>query len=149
MQPDCCVRGRVATSKVARTPGVLRVSNKKDRGPVPFGHALRAKRVEKEISLRKFAELVGVSPTYLSQVEQCNLMPPTTDRIKRMAELLGEDADKWIMLAGRIPDDISRIISEHPTEVARLLRAIRGMSGDRIQMVCEKVEGMMERGDRA
>ncbi|MGE3776318.1 MAG: helix-turn-helix domain-containing protein, partial [Pirellulaceae bacterium] len=35
-----------------------------------FGTYLREKRVAKGYSLRKFAELVDVSPTYLSQVEQ-------------------------------------------------------------------------------
>ena len=52
-----------------------------------FGRLLREKRLEKKLSLRKFAELVGVSPTYLSQVEQEHVMPPTADRVKRMAEL--------------------------------------------------------------
>lgn len=41
-----------------------------------FGELLREKRLEKDLSLRKFASLVGVSPTYLSQVEQDNVMPP-------------------------------------------------------------------------
>ena len=39
----------------------------------PFGQVLREKRVEKKYSLRKFAQLVGISPTYLSQVEQSNV----------------------------------------------------------------------------
>jgi AraC-like DNA-binding protein len=37
---------------------------------------LREKRVAKKLSLRKFAELVGVSPTYLSQVDSDNGDPP-------------------------------------------------------------------------
>ncbi len=47
-----------------------------------FGHVLREKR-EGRFSLRSFAKLVGVSPTYLSQVEQGNAQPPTADRVKR------------------------------------------------------------------
>jgi transcriptional regulator with XRE-family HTH domain len=42
-----------------------------------FGELLRDTRIEKGFSLRKFAELLGVSPTYLSQVEQGNVMSPT------------------------------------------------------------------------
>ncbi len=34
-----------------------------------FGERLREKRIEKGFSLRRFAQRVGVSPTYLSQVE--------------------------------------------------------------------------------
>ena len=40
-----------------------------------------ARRIEMGFSLRKFAELVGVSPTYLSQVEQDNADPPTAERV--------------------------------------------------------------------
>ena len=42
----------------------------------PFGTLVREKRTAKGISLRKFAALVGVSATYLSQVEQGNCDPP-------------------------------------------------------------------------
>jgi transcriptional regulator with XRE-family HTH domain len=42
-----------------------------------FGGLLRERRIQKGFSLRKFAALVGVSPTYLSQVDQCNVDPPT------------------------------------------------------------------------
>ena len=53
-----------------------------------FGRFLREKRMAKGTSLRKFAEKVGVSATYLSQVEQGNVLPPTADRVQRMAESL-------------------------------------------------------------
>src|SRR5260370_7215407 len=66
-----------------------------------FGHFLREKRVAKGFSLRKFAEQVGISPTYLSQVEQDNVDPPTADRMKSMAESLGETVDYWTPLTPR------------------------------------------------
>ncbi|MEX1028266.1 MAG: helix-turn-helix transcriptional regulator [Candidatus Paceibacterota bacterium] len=103
-----------------------------DEPSLPFGKALRAKRLERSFTLRKFAELVGVSPTYLSQVEQCNVMPPTADRVERMAELLGENSDEWTALAGRVPTDLAEIIQESPAELAALLRAARGMSSTQL-----------------
>jgi HTH-type transcriptional regulator, competence development regulator len=114
---------------------------------MPFGHVLRAKRLAKKLGLRKFAELVGVSPTYLSQVEQCNVMPPTADRIKRMAELLGENPDEWIALAGRVSEDISQIISEQPTEVPDLLRAVRGLTPEQLRKLREDAERMKKEGE--
>ena len=116
------------------------------QGSLPFGHMLRAKRLEKHFSLRGFAELVGVSPTYLSQVEQCNVMPPTADRVKRMAELLGENSDKWIALAGRVPEEVSKIIQEAPAEVSDLLRAIRGMTAKQLHKLCKAAERMKTKG---
>lgn len=107
---------------------------------IPFGHALRTKRLAKKLGLRKFAELVGVSPTYLSQVEQCNVMPPTADRVKRMAELLGENSDEWIALAGRVPEDLSEIIQQAPREIADLLRSLRGMTAEQIRILQKAAE---------
>jgi transcriptional regulator with XRE-family HTH domain len=109
-----------------------------------FGEALREKRVEKGFSLRKFAQLVGVSPTYLSQVEQGNVDPPTADRAKRMAELLGENPDEWTALAGRVPEDLPEIIQE--TEVPDLLRAVKGMTADQIRRLREDAERMKKEG---
>ena len=105
-----------------------------------FGQVLREKRLKKGFSLRKFAELVGVSPTYLSQVEQSNVDPPTAERVKRMAELLGENPDEWTALAGRVPEDLPEII--HESEVPDLLRSVKGMTPDQIRRLREKAEEM-------
>jgi len=106
-----------------------------------FGQALRGKRLEKGYSLRKFAELVGVSPTYLSQVEQGNVDPPTAERVHRMAELLGENPDEWIALAGRVADDLPEIIQKH-TEVPDLLRAVKGLTAIQLRKLREDAERM-------
>lgn len=111
-----------------------------------FGQHLREKRVEKGFSLRKFAESVGVSPTYLSQVEQDNVDPPTADRVKRMAELLGESVDELTALAGRLTEDLPEIIHEAPTEVPDLLRAVRGMTPDQLRKLREEAERLKKEG---
>ena len=111
-----------------------------------FGQFLREKRVSKGFSLRKFAESVGVSPTYLSQVEQDNVDPPTADRVKRMAELLGESIDEWTALAGRLTEDLPEIIREEPTAVPDLLRAVRGLTADQLRRLRENAEQMTTEG---
>lgn len=115
------------------------------RSSLPFGRALREKRLGKRFSLRKFAELVGVSPTYLSQVEQCNVMPPTADRVKRIAELLGENADEWIALAGRVPEDLSEIIQAEPTEIPELLREARGLTAEQLRQLRQEARKLKDR----
>lgn len=111
-----------------------------------FGQVLRDKRMEKGFSLRKFARLVGVSPTYLSQVEQMNVDPPTADRVKRMAELLEENVDEWTALAGRLTEDLPEIIHQEPTEVPDLLRAVRGLNADQLRQLRENAERMKRQG---
>jgi transcriptional regulator with XRE-family HTH domain len=113
----------------------------------PFGQVLREKRLEKGFSLRKFAELVGVSPTYLSQVEQCNVDPPTAERVKRMAELLGENPDEWIALAGRVPEDLPGIIQKQPTEMPELLREASGLTAEQLRKLREQAKKLKERGN--
>ena len=110
-----------------------------------FGQLLREKRIEKGFSLRKFAGLVGISPTYLSQVEQDNVDPPTADRVKRMAELMEESPDEWTAFAGRVPDDLPAIIQEK-TEVPDLLRAVQGMTADQLRRLRESAENMKKEG---
>lgn len=112
-----------------------------------FGHRLREKRVNKGFSLRKFAELVGVSPTYLSQVEQGNVQPPTADRVKRMAEILGDNPDEWIALAGRVPGDLPKIIQEQPTEMPELLREASGLTAEQLRKLTEQAKRLKKQGN--
>ena len=112
----------------------------------PFGQVLREKRIEKGYSLRKFAKMVGISPTYLSQVEQLNIDPPTADRVKKMAEILEENVDEWTALAGRLTDDLPGIIHESPTDVPDLLRAVRGLTADQLRRLREDAERMQKEG---
>jgi transcriptional regulator with XRE-family HTH domain len=114
----------------------------KKRSGKTFGQLLREKRMAKGFSLRKFAGLVGISPTYLSQVEQDNVDPPTADRVKKMAELLGENVDEWTALAGRLTEDLPDIIREEPTLVPDLLRAMRGLTADQLKRLREEAERM-------
>ncbi len=116
------------------------------KNPKTFGSALRKARNAKGVSLRKFAEQVGVSPTYLSQVEQDNVTPPTADRVKRMAELLDVNADEWIALAGRVPGDLSKIIQNQPTKMPELLREASGLSAEQIGKVTEQIKRLKEKG---
>ncbi len=107
--------------------------------PVAFGQALREKRLAAKISLRQFAEQIGVSATYLSQVEQCNAPPPTADRIQHMAKLLGVNADPLLALAGRIPDDLAVLIHRHPIELPRLIREVAKWSSGDIAKLADQI----------
>ncbi len=111
----------------------------------PFGEVLREMRTAKGISLRKFAEQVGVSPTYLSQVEQNNIDPPTAERVKKMAEILGENTDELIALAGRVPEDLPKIIQKQPTHIPELLREASGLTADQLRQLVEKAKKLKEK----
>ena len=107
---------------------------------IRFGTLLRERRLAKGLSLRKFAELVGVSPTYLSLVEKGKVeRPPTAERVRKMAELLDESPDQWIGLAGRVPDDVTDIIKSEPEAMPELLRAAQGMSAEELRKLAKRL----------
>ena len=114
-----------------------------------FGDLLRATRVAKGYSLRKFAEMADMSPTYLSQVEQGKIeRPATAERVRAMAELLGQNADEWIALAGRVPDDVTNIIKNEPQAMPALLRAVKGLTADELRKLTEQIRDQQKDGGK-
>ncbi len=92
-------------------------------------------------SLRRFAQSVGISATFLSKVETGEFAPPAPDKIKKMAELLGLDADELLAQAGRIDPDLEKIIRGQPREVAAFLRTVRDktLSGEKIDCITNQL----------
>src|SRR5690242_4699424 len=56
-----------------------------------FGSLLRAIREDRGKSMSALARHVGVSPSYISEVEQCRRAPLTRDKILQAAEFLNTD----------------------------------------------------------
>lgn len=112
-----------------------------------FGAVLRKRRIEKGFSLRKFAELVDISPTYLSLVETGKAdYAPAVERVRKMAELLGADPDQWIGLAGRMPEDVKKIILEDPESMPALLRAAKHLTSEELKKLIADVKRKGEGG---
>ncbi|NLS96647.1 MAG: helix-turn-helix transcriptional regulator [Planctomycetaceae bacterium] len=100
-----------------------------------FGQRIRQLRVDRELTLREFARLLDLSPTYISQVEQCKFSPPTEERVRQMAVLLQQDSDELLALAGHVSGDLPEIIRAQPREMASFLRAARGLSADDLRQL--------------
>ncbi|XZE55775.1 helix-turn-helix domain-containing protein [Planctomycetaceae bacterium SH139] len=122
--------------------GAVKKAVQKKRTTTDFGARLREKRLAKQITLRKFATMIGVSSTYLSQVEQGRYDPPTADRVRQIAEILGEDVDLWIGLADRVPEDMEEIVKEHPKEMPELMRAARGLTPEQFAKLQQTIGRM-------
>lgn len=107
---------------------------------VGFGKYIRKLRTAKGITLREFARQLGVSPTYISQIEQGNFAPPAEERVVDMARILGEDVDELLALAGRVADDLPKIIREQPKALAMFLRTAKGLSADEIDRLAKQAK---------
>ena len=93
-----------------------------------FGALVRREREAREIGLREMAKKIGVSPTYLSKIERGEFDPPAEDKVRKIAEIIGCDADELLARAGRVSSDLSEIIKRRPVELAALLRTTKGLT---------------------
>jgi hypothetical protein len=105
-----------------------------------FGQTIRALREAKKLGLRRFAEMVGMSPTYLSKVERDEFAPPAEAKVIAIAHALGENPDELLALAGRVASDLPGIIRKHPREMASFLRAANGLSAAEIERLAKEAE---------
>jgi transcriptional regulator with XRE-family HTH domain len=119
-----------------------------------FGARVRELREAKKakdpaFSLRRFALAVGVSATFLSRAENGEGPPPGAEKVKRMAELLGEDPDELLALAGKVDPDLPEIIRGRPKAMADLLRTARdqGLTEEEIRGVTEGLRSRRRAGE--
>lgn len=95
-----------------------------------FGEKLRELRKAHAYSQRDLADRLNVSFTYLSKLENNRMdRPPSEDLIRKIAQVLGANADELLVLAQRIPTDVADIILERPESI-ELLRSMEDMSQD-------------------
>jgi transcriptional regulator with XRE-family HTH domain len=105
-----------------------------------FGETVRSLREQKKITLRKFADMVGITPTYLSKIERNEFDPPAEDKIRTIAKLLDQDVDLLLALAGKVSSDLGDIIQKHPREIAAFLRTAKTLSARDIEKLTKKIE---------
>ncbi len=82
-----------------------------------FGDTIRELRKAKNLSQRGLGDLVGVSFTYISKVENEKLDfgdYPSEDLIRKLAQALDTDEGELFLLAKKIPEDIKKRVMERP-----------------------------------
>lgn len=98
-----------------------------------FGEFVVAKRIEREISLRKMAELMDVSAPFWSDVEKGRKKPPKLEKLEQLTNILHlTEEDKTLMfdLAGKERDAVAPDIPAYIMEndyVAAALRTVRDL----------------------
>lgn len=75
-----------------------------------FGNTIREMREAQNMGLRVAADRLGISPAYLSRIERGKEKPPKPDVIKRIAMLLGGDADLLFRLAASTDPSLAEYI---------------------------------------
>ena len=98
-----------------------------------FGEFLQRKRTEKQITLRKMAEMIGITAPYLTDIEKDRRTPPEMEKLELISQILMlNDEDKTTMydLAGKkrnsVAPDLPDYIMEHDY-VSAALRTARDL----------------------
>lgn len=108
-----------------------------------FGDMLKSLRTEKKISQRKLAELVGIDFTYISKIESGTMEPPAEGTIVKMAQFLGENPDKMLLVAKKVPSDFNKVIIENK-DVPAFLRKVPNLSS----VQWEKIRQIIDEEDK-
>ena len=111
-------------------------------GDASLGEIIRRQRELSELSMRQFAQMVGISNPYLSQIER-GLREPSEKVVEAIAESLQVSADTLFEQAGLAAD-------EEPDEsVVEAIRADPALTARQRQALIEIYEAFTaEKGER-
>ena len=112
-----------------------------------FGEYLRQKRLEKNLKAKTFAELLNISPAYLSSLENGSRQPPSYELLEKIAAILGLSTDELYLLfdlAGEnkkpqeIAKDLTEYIYQNPQIIEILRYAMKCYLSDREWLIIAK-----------
>jgi len=89
--------------------------------------------------VRGVARDIGVEPSFLSKVERSETPPPSEERIKQLADVLGEDPDILMAMAGRVSSDLQKIIMKRPKLFSDLIRQLKDMPDRAVLRIVREV----------
>ena len=110
-----------------------------------FGTHIREQRERlaensKDFSLRKVAIKIGVEPAFLSKVEREIVPPPSEGKIIALAEVLGEDQDVLLAMAGKVSSDLLKVIRDRPALFAELIRRLKSEPDHAVLRIVREVK---------
>ena len=105
-----------------------------------LGDILREGRLAKGRGLRELVKELGITPSYLSDIENDRRIP-SEEVLRKLASALDLDVDHLLALAGRFGDDAERYMKRNPS-VGVLFRRIseNKLKEDEIQKLVDQVD---------
>jgi transcriptional regulator with XRE-family HTH domain len=109
-----------------------------------FGDYVRERRetrrqTDRRFSVRQVAQRIGVEPAYLSKIERNEVAPPSEEKVRALAEDLGEDPDVLLALAGKVSSDLLAIIRARPEVFGELIRQLKAVPDHAILRLVREV----------
>jgi transcriptional regulator with XRE-family HTH domain len=109
-----------------------------------FGAYVRKRREEllkrsPDFTVRKLAARLDIQPSYISKVEREEVPPPSEATIIRLAEVLQENPDILLALAGKVSADLREVIVKRPKLFADLIRQLKDAPDHAVLRVVREV----------
>jgi transcriptional regulator with XRE-family HTH domain len=118
-----------------------------------FGEILAEARKAKRITLRKLGDFVGLSPSFLSEMERGGRRPPeNSQKIRDLAIILNLDPDQLSELAAKErarlnPKLVEKLFEADPDLAWGLCRATEDASETDLKEGLKQFLKVLERGD--
>lgn len=90
-------------------------------------------------SLRGTAEIIGVTPGYLSLLENGSTETVSDDTLVALANHLGEDSDVLLIMAGRVSKELMEIIGKRPQVFSDLIKQLKDVSDEKITAIVREI----------
>jgi len=121
---------------------------------IALGYYIRNKRLQKNIGLREMAELLHISPAYLSNLESGKHSMTNPLLLKKISKILNVDHLKLFKIIGYTDKDMSdlkkEIMSElieeiSDIEIGKIIEELMKMEPEKVFLVKEYI-GLLNRG---
>lgn len=106
--------------------------NMTESQPETLGEEIRRVRVSQEIGLRQLAGLLGIAPSYLSDIEHDRRVPSEAV-LQTLCDQLSIDLEHALSLSGRFGEAAERNLKKNPA-LGSLLRRVSNANLDRNQI---------------
>ena len=109
-----------------------------------LGLLISKERKAKNLSLRDFAGMVGLSHVAISHIEK-GKVEAKKDTLLNIAHVLEYDIDTMLGKASKLDDDIENLIYEKSDTVPLFLRTAKNLSKEQWREITEKVKEMKKK----
>ena len=116
---------------------------------IALGYYIRNKRLQKNIGLREMAELLHISPAYLSNLESGKHSMTNPLLLKKISKILNVDHLKLFKIIGYTDKDMSDLKKELTNEIieefsdiniGEIVRNLMDMNSEKIELVKQYIE---------
>lgn len=101
-----------------------------------LGKIVKEKRLEAGKTIEEVANALNVTKAYISLLEKDRINPPRESKLEILADFLGLDRDRVILLAEKIPSKIKEAFEENPHYLP-LFRTVHSLNKDGFDRVLE------------